>query len=292
MPPHHDRPATHTHPFLPTPEQRMANDTDNRGRFMWHELMTPDPAAAKQFYQEVVGWGTSQWPGQAPDGAPADYTMWMAGEAPVGGLMNMPPDAAANGAPPNWLAYVAVPNVDETIAEATRRGGGVLMPAVTMPGVGRFAVLRDPQGAVFAVITGEGNAPDESDPRPLEFSWHELVTTDYKAADEFYHAIFGWETKSEFDMGPMGIYHMFGRDRFTYGGMFNKPAEMPAPPHWLHYIQVDSADAAAERATKAGGTVVNGPMEVPGGDRIAQIRDPQGAMFAVHSKVQAAVPAA
>jgi uncharacterized protein len=268
--------------------QTGAQPDTNRGRFVWHELLTSDPAAAKPFYTEVVGWGTSQWPAP-PDGAPVDYTMWMAGEAPVGGLMTLPPDAAAAGAPPNWLAYVAVPDVDATIAQATQLGGGVLMPAMTMPGVGRFAVLRDPQGAAFAVITGEGSSPAETDPRPLEFSWHELVTTDYKAADAFYHALFGWETKSEFDMGPMGIYHMFGRDRFTYGGMFNKPAEMPAPPHWLHYVQVESADAAAERATRAGGTVVNGPMEVPGGDRIAQIMDPQGAMFAVHSK---AAPAA
>ncbi len=264
----------------------MASD-DNRGRFMWHELMTSDTAAARQFYTQVVGWGASQWP-TPPDGAPVDYTMWMAGEGPVGGLMGIPKEGPVKDAPPNWLAYVAGPDVDARVGETTRRGGAVIAPAMTMPGVGRFAVLRDPQGAVFAVITGEGNAPAESDPRPLEFSWHELATTDYQAAADFYGAIFGWDPKGDHDMGPMGIYHMFGRDRFTYGGMFDKPAQMPAPPHWLHYVQVDSADAAAARATAAGGTVVNGPMEVPGGDRIAQIRDPQGAMFAVHSKAATA----
>jgi predicted enzyme related to lactoylglutathione lyase len=82
----------------------------------------------------------------------------------------------------------------------------------------------------------------------------------------------------------MGTYFVFGRDRFTYGGMFNKPTNLTVPPHWLNYVQVESADAAAERATKAGGKVINGPMEVPGGDRIAQIVDPQGATFAVQSK--------
>ena len=153
-----------------------------------------------------------------------------------------------------------------------------------MPSVGRFAVLRDPQGAAFAVITSEAQLGEETDPKPREFSWHELITTDYKAADKFYSKLFGWESKSEVDMGDMGMYHMFGRDRFTYGGMFNKAADMPAPPHWMHYVKVDSADAAAERAKKAGGTVINGPMDVPGGDRIAAIVDPQGATFAVHSK--------
>jgi predicted enzyme related to lactoylglutathione lyase len=81
----------------------------------------------------------------------------------------------------------------------------------------------------------------------------------------------------------MGMYHMFGRDRFTFGGMMQRNAEMP-PPSWLHYVMVDSADAAVERAKRGGGSVILPPMEVPGGDRIAVLMDPQGAAFAVHSK--------
>jgi predicted enzyme related to lactoylglutathione lyase len=190
------------------------------------------------------------------------------------------------GAPPNWLAYIAVPNADETIAQATRLGGTVLVPAQSVPNVGRFAVLQDPQGAAFAVIKGETSmpVPEETDPKPLEFSWHELMTTDAKAAVAFYTALFGWAKKSEFDMGAMGIYYIFGRDRFQYGGIMNKPAEVAAPPNWLHYVQVDNADEAAKRAEKVGGKIINGPMDVPGGDRIAAIVDPQGAAFAVHAK--------
>jgi predicted enzyme related to lactoylglutathione lyase len=123
-----------------------------------------------------------------------------------------------------------------------------------------------------------------TDPEARQFSWHELTTSDLSSAVSFYEQLFGWEKKSEFDMGDMGMYHMFGRDRFTYGGMMKKPAEAPGV-YWLHYVRVaDSADAAAERAQKAGGTLMVGPMEVPGGDRVAVIQDPQGAMFAVHSK--------
>ena len=69
--------------------------------------------------------------------------------------------------------------------------------------------------------------------------------------------------------------------------MFNKPPEMPFPPNWLQYIQVDSADGAAERVKANGGQVLNGPMDVPGGDRIAQCLDPQGGAFAVHSSGKA-----
>jgi predicted enzyme related to lactoylglutathione lyase len=252
--------------------------TATRGRFIWHELMTSDVDAAKRFYQNVIGWETSKF-----DGNP-DYTMWMAGQRPVGGVMTLPASAAAMGAPPHWLAYVEVPDVDATVDQATKLGATAVVPATTIDKVGRFAVLRDPAGAVIAVITSTTPITPEDDPTPLEFSWHELTTNDLPATISFYEQLFGWEKKSEFDMGEMGIYHMFGRDRFTYGGMMKRTVEMP-PPGWLHYIRVaDSADAAVERAKNAGGKVMMGPMEVPGGDRVAILTDPQGAAFAVHSK--------
>ena len=88
-------------------------------------------------------------------------------------------------------------------------------------------------------------------------------------------------------MGEKGVYKMFGRDRFTYGGVMKKPEDMGWPSHWLHYISVENADEATERATKAGASVMMPPMDVPGGGRIAIMTDPQGAMFAVHSNVAA-----
>ena len=252
---------------------------DSHGRFVSAELMTGDTAAAERFYKHVVGWST-----QASATGMPDYTIWTANDVPIGGMMKLTPDAAAMGAPPSWTGYIEVDDADATIDRANALGASVIVGPHTADKVGRFAILRDPQGAVFAIITSANALDPETDPKPLEFSWHELITTD-GTASEFYGAIFGWKKQSEFDMGPMGTYYMFGRDRFTYGGIMNKPAEMPAPPHWMHYVQVpDSADAAAERATKAGGQVINGPMEVPGGDRIAAIVDPQGATFAVHSK--------
>lgn len=247
----------------------------NHGRFVWHELMTNDPAAATTFYHDVVGWST-----EASNVLGMEYTLWTANGVPVGGMMETPPDAA--GMPPAWLGYIEVDDVPETIAAAEKLGGQVVAPLHTVEEVGSFAILSDPQGAVFGVMKSARPFAPEADPKPFEFSWNELMTTDWKAASEFYGELFGWVKQSEFDMGPMGTYYMFGRDRFTYGGMMNKPADLPAPTHWLYYAQVP--DAAAERAKERGGTIVNGPMEVPGGDRVAAIIDPQGAGFAVHSK--------
>ena len=256
-----------------------AEATANRGRFSWVELLTTDPAAAQAFYQKVVGWGATRM-----DGGPMPYTLLTAGERPVAGLMALPPDAAAQGAPPSWLAYLEVPSVDATIDQAVKLGGKVIAPAMDIPQAGRFAVLQDPQGAVFGIITSAMALAPETDPTPLEFSWHELTTSDQPGAIAFYEQLFGWEKKSEFDMGPMGVYYMYGRDRFTYGGIMKKTPEGPGT-YWLHYARVsDSADAAAERAVQLGAKIMVPPMEVPGGDRVAVLSDPQGAVFAVHSK--------
>lgn len=251
-------------------------DVSTRGRFVWYDLMTTDPEKAEAFYTKVAGWGTTVWPGPQP------YTMWTVGGTPIGGTMKLPPGA---GAPPHWLAYIASPDVDATVAQALSLGGTVMVKATDIPTVGRFAVLADPQGAVFAAFTPQGERPQKSGPpAPGEFSWHELMTTDYKAGFAFYNALFGWEKIQEHDMGEMGVYLLFGLNGEQLGGMFNKPSFVQAPPNWLQYIAVDSADAAAKRVTANGGTLMQEPMEVPGGDRIAQCMDPQGGAFAVHSR--------
>src|SRR5205814_3610893 len=132
----------------------------------------------------------------------------------------------------------------------------------------------------FAVVTpaNAGMFPDAAPPIG-HFSWHELATTDSAAASSFYATLCGWETLAEHDMGPMGVYRILGRNGRQLIGMFNRPADMPGGPAWLQYVRVASADEAAARATAHGGQVLNGPMDVPGGGRIAQCLDPQGGMF-------------
>jgi predicted enzyme related to lactoylglutathione lyase len=178
-----------------------------------------------------------------------------------------------------------VRDADATAAEAKRLGATVLKEPADIPEVGRFAVLQDPQGAEFAIFTPlrGAEAPDQS-PRPGEFSWHELTTTDHVAAFDFYRRLFGWEKRSEHDMGPMGIYQIYGQGGRDYGGMFDKTADMPMPPHWLCYVSVDDVRRAADAVTRGGGQVINGPMQVPGGSWVAQCLDAQGAMFAVHQR--------
>lgn len=251
-----------------------------RGHFLWYELLTPDPAGAVDFYSAVVGWDTQDWQGDAE----VPYTMLTRDEIPVAGIMQLPEEAREQGAPPHWLGYVGTPDTDATAARAVELGGEALVAPQDIPEVGRFTVLADPQGAIFAVYT----PADEplgigGDPGVRDFSWHELATTDQEAAFGFYSELFGWEQTDSMDMGEAGTYRMFGPGR-TFGGMFDKPAEMAGPPGWLHYVRVDDVDLAAEGVSSRGGQVLNGPMEVPGGDRIVQCLDPQGGAFALHSR--------
>jgi uncharacterized protein len=255
-------------------------DTSPNGLFVWYDLFTSDPAKAKDFYTKVVGWETEVWPDSDPK---MPYTMWKANGKAMGGVMSIPP--FAQGAPPHWLGYVFVPNVDETAKQITALGGRLLHEPMDIPKVGRFVAFADPQGAVLAAFS-----PAPSDrPRPVEapkqgeMSWHELTTTDHVSAFKFYSTLFGWEKTEAMDMGDMGVYQMYGKHGITLGGMFDGCKINLMPPVWFFYVSVESADKAAERVTANGGQVMNGPMDVPGGGRIAQCQDPQGAVFAVHS---------
>ena len=251
------------------------------GKFVWYELMTTDTEAAKSFYTDVCGWDTAPF----EHAAGMDYTMWMKGEAPVGGLMELPEEVLDSGAPPHWMGYVAVPDVDATAARAKELGGTVHHGPADIPNVGRFAIIADPQGAVLAAFKGEQEMSAEAkDPEPGDVSWHELATTDSEAAFDYYADLFGWEKQDAMDMGEAGVYQMYGVGEEMLGGMYTRPDDAPFPPNWLYYVATEDIESAKETIEADGGTILTGPMEVPGGGKILVAQDPQGAAFALHQK--------
>jgi uncharacterized protein len=254
--------------------------SDFRGRFLWYELLTTDPDHAKAFYTTVVGWGTDRWPGMA-----VPYTIWTRGGVPIGGLMELPAEAKAQGAPTHWLAYIGTPDVDKTVASAVKSGGRVWVAPRDIPAVGRFAVLADPGGAMFAAYKPEADPGPETAPTLADCSWNEIVAADPAPSWAFFSGLFGWEKKGEaHDMGPMGPYQEYGRpgDVRPLGGIFKKPAEIPGPPHLMLYFRVADVAKSAEVVLAQGGQVLHGPVEVPGGDFILMCLDPQGGAFALH----------
>lgn len=247
-----------------------------RGRFLWHELMTSDPAAGMAFYQKLTGWK------KAPYADVPDYTMFVGPRGPVGGCMPLPHEAGGMGVPPNWLTYIGTPDTESAARQVESLGGKVLRGPITIP-VGRFAIISDPQGVVFAIYTP--NLMDDSDPKAQvgEFSWHELATSDLNAGWNFYQKLFGWEKTRAMEMPDIGTYQLFGLPGLELGGMYKLPPGFPAPPHWLPYARIADVKKGVATATKLGAKFMVPPMEVPGGDWIAVGADPQGAQFAIHS---------
>ena len=251
----------------------------NNGRVVWYELLTSDVKAAIAFYTEVIGWKTQAW-------ETGDYTMWASAQGPLGGVTLLPEQAKQMGAWPYWQANVQVANLDTAIAKVKELGGKILV-SEDVPTIGRFAVIADPQGAVIALYTPTNEMAPHDSSKPGEFQWHELFTTDHVAALEFYRQVCGWEKLDEHDLGPMGKYVVWGNAGTPLGGMMTMPPGMtgptgqPLPPNWMYYVTVADLDATLERAKQNGARVLNGPMPVPGGSRIVQLLDPQGAAFAL-----------
>ncbi len=251
------------------------------GKPCWFELSTAQGALAdaETFYGKVLGWTT------ADAGMPGfDYHLASHGGDMIAGLAEAPPDAA--DMPPNWMIYFDVDDADAAAVKVKALGGQVFREPADIPGTGRYAVLSDPQGAVFGVLQ-----PAPMDPQPPVESgawnqqkeshgnWVELMSTDPAAGFEFYSELLGWTKGDAMDMGPMGTYQLFRWQGGDIGGMMglgNAPV-----PCWLPYFGVNGVTPAMDRIREGGGEILHGPVEVPGGAFIAFARDPQGAHFSI-----------
>jgi uncharacterized protein len=246
------------------------------GDFIWYELLTSDVEAAQKFYGAILGWKF------ADSGQPGmDYRIINAGEHSVGGLMAITKDMAAHGAKPIWLGYIAVENVDTTVADIQKRGGSVQMSAMDIPAVGCIAMVADPQGAPFYVMKpqnpGMSLAFACDRPRPGHCAWNELQTPDQVAAWKFYGELFGWKQEGEMDMGTMGKYQFIQHGTMIGAVMPNSATG--GPPRWNQYFQVEDIDSAKAAVEARGGKVTQGPDEIPGGHFSMNCVDPQGTAF-------------
>ena len=241
--------------------------------------MTSDSKAAESFYKSVCGW-------DAKDAGMTNlqYALFSKGPTPIAGLMSVPEEARSQGIHPMWLGFIGADNVDAYAARVKDAGGAIHHAPEDIPGIGRFAVVADPQGGMFALFKGQGEPPIPAPPgTPGHISWHELHAGDGAAAFDFYSKLFGWTQGEASDLGPMGVYQTFATDSLPIGGMMTKMPDTPAPL-WLYYVNVDGVDAAVERVKQGGGKNIMEPHQVPGGNWIVHCFDPQGAIFAVMGK--------
>jgi predicted enzyme related to lactoylglutathione lyase len=233
------------------------------GTFIWHENQSTDAEKAKGFYTQLLGWQTEKWQGEM------DYTIIQVGGKGHGGLM-----AAQGGAPSHWMGSVLVEDVDETARRAEAAGGRILFGPESMPEVGRFAVIADPQGAATTAFAPQG----EGEVGEGVFVWDELHTSDPGAAKSFYTEVYGWSARDQ-DMGGMTYTIFQSRGGTDVGGCMQLMEGMQAPPHWLVYIGTDDIDATTARAKELGATVHVDPTDIPNQGRFSVLQDPAGAAF-------------
>ncbi len=248
-------------------------------RFVWHDFYAADMAAAKRFYGELFGWTFK--PGEH------GYEHIAAAGQEIGGMMKLEPQM---GAPPHWIGYVSVDDLDAAVATVTKSGGKMFVKE-DIPNVGRFAVCADPQGAVFSPFQpaskGMGKPESNARPAPYTFCWDELMASDTDAAVRFYTTVFGWGSE-HMDMPGFGRYTLLkrtgvkdemGADK-NAGGLMKMPPGVPRP-FWLTYVAVENADTTVEKAKKLGATITTPPMNIPEVGRFATMLDAQHAPFAV-----------
>jgi uncharacterized protein len=251
------------------------------GSFIWYELMTTGADGAKAFYDSVVGWNIGE-------ASPEFQGYRMIGRSDgkfAGGVLPLTDEMQQHGARPMWLGYINVDDVDEAAASIEAAGGKTLMKH-DIPGIGRIAMVTDPQGAPFYImkpIPPAGDPDARSDVYSREgaqrVGWNELLTSDQKGALDFYLGQFGWTKGDAMPMGEMGTYQLLTHDGDALGAVMTKTPDKPS--RWRFYIRVDNVDRAKSTVEAKGGTVVHGPIEVPGGDRVLIGTDPQGAEFAL-----------
>jgi predicted enzyme related to lactoylglutathione lyase len=259
--------------------------TNPKGSFIWYELMTPDADGAAAFYGAVVGWKIVG--AGAPGENGIDYRHIVRSDGGAnGGVLALTAKMTANGAHPCWVGYLYVADIDESVAAITADGGKLLMPKTTID-VGSFAMVTDPQGVPFYIMAPIAPAGREGEPSdayarwtPQHVSWNELYTSDLEAAKAFYAKHFDFEFNSSMPMGDMGDYCFIDHGGEGIGAVMKKPPHVPVNG-WNYYIRVADIEVAKAAVETAGGKVINGPMQVPGGDWIINGMDPQGAAFAL-----------
>lgn len=245
------------------------------GTFNWVDLATDDPAAAKTFYAAVFDWQYKEH--DAGEGGV--YIMVYVDDKPALAMYRKRPEMPAGHA--FWVSYVSVDDVEAAAARVKELGGKVHAGPMDVMDEGRMAMVTDPGGAGFALWQPLRHHGAHVVNQPNTLCWNELYTRSLEQAEAFYSELLGWATEPvEMPGAPPMLMAKVG-DRGVASVMAIQPEWGEVPPHWMVYFAVDDCDAAASRATEAGGQVIMPARDIPPVGRFAVLQDPQGGVFSV-----------
>ena len=241
------------------------------GKMVLATMVTPDLVAAERFYAGLFGWRfTNAYLGRTlfGDASLAGRTVAAIAQRPM-----------AAGGRPAWRSFLSTADVDRSVDAAVAHGATVLVPPHDLARLGRDALLRDPQGAVFGLLAAAGGDPPDMAAVPGAWIWSSLVTTDPVTDAGFYRTLLGYDVFPSPD--PREADHLV-----LASGTFARASVNPIPashavshPRWISFVRVADIGRTTADVTRLGGTVLVAPHQDPHGGTIALMADPQGALF-------------
>jgi predicted enzyme related to lactoylglutathione lyase len=253
------------------PVTETATGVYHPGQFVWHDLATPNPYAAMDFYKAVFGWEFNT----LGSGEKAYHVILSDGK-PIGGIFKL---AAKFGTTGEWVGSISVKNVDEAVAFNTAQGGTTIFKAAYFKGRGNTALVQDPQGAIVAFLHAEGGDPDlKKEAAENTWLWNELWTNDMEASRSFYKTLCDYDEKSI--LGAKAPYVVFEKDGKKYSGVLGNPVE-GSRSSWMPYIRVSDVDATVKKAVAAGAKMMMEPNNEIRNGSVAVLLDPIGAQFTI-----------
>lgn len=240
------------------------------------DIYLPDPDQGKAFYSAMFGWEWTEVP--MGDSGMSYTTFSLAGKS-VGALGPQMPGMLPEGVPPHWFSYIATDDLHQTAEQAGSLGAKFMMGPQDV-GNGRVALMHDPTDAALFLWQALEFGGAEIIRSPGSLAWNELYTRDIEATKSFYTSLFEWEWNT-MPMPQGGNYHVASVGDFPVCGVLEMDEHWgEIPPHWMVYIQVQDADAAAARVTSLGGDVCVPVTDISVG-RFAVVNDDQKGTFTI-----------
>ncbi len=252
------------------------------GKLVWADLFTANSDAAEKFYTGLLGWTASPLEQKGKG-----YTVFYAAGIPVAGLV--PRSVASGEHPSRWIGYLAVADIDATLALATKNGGLVRAPSKNFPDRGHEAIIADRDGVPIGLLqSSSGEAPDLQ-PLAGTWNWFELYSKNPTDTADFYSKTIGLDAAPETDSSRKSefVLSSAGHPR---GGIapFQTDGEKP---RWVGVIRVENLDQTLAKVPGLGGEVLVAPHSVEFGSRFAVILDPTGGTVGLVQYIDSANPA-
>lgn len=251
------------------------SDEWRTGHAVWMDLVTNDPFTARLFYASVFGWQFDEFP-------EAGYSEIRLNNRAIGGIMSYDDDVELETS--EWLVSFSVADVDASAKAAAEAGGEVLDGPADLPRRGRYAVIADPDGALFVALRTTRGDPAAAPPQINGWSWVELWTPNPERAPAFYDTLadYGALTLQD-DQGE--TYRALAIGDSPRAGI----VPMPTPwedvrATWIPYIAVDDLPATIREALTANGRVVIPPTREFDNGTVAILADSVGGVFAIHQQ--------